>query len=84
MNYEEIMEKVKELVKAKAKKNCCSSCSISCDADLKEQYGIDSLGLTELVFDIEDTFGIQFDGSALSFDNLASVEKISEYVFSKM
>lgn len=81
MCYKETVEKVKELVKAKAKKNVDK---IECDKNLKEQYGIDSIGITELVFDIEDTFGIEFDSSALAFDNLATVKKISDYVSSKL
>ena len=81
MEYEKIVEKVKELVEARAKDNVNT---IACDKNLKEEYGIDSIGITELVFEIEDAFGIQFDNNALVFDNLATVQKISDYVSSKL
>lgn len=81
MSYEEMIEKVKELVKARATKN---SDDIACDKNLKEEYCINSIGITELVFDIEDAFGIQFDSNALAFDNLSCVTKIADYVQRKL
>lgn len=81
MEYDKLIDKVKELVQGRAKKNADK---IETDLNLKEQYGIDSIGITELVFDIEDAFGIQFESNALAFDNLATVTKIADYVASKL
>jgi acyl carrier protein len=42
------------------------------DADL-EGLGVDSLALIEIVFEVEDEFGIEIDGDAARFKTLGDV-----------
>jgi acyl carrier protein len=44
------------------------------DADL-EGLGVDSLALIEIVFEVEDEFGIKIDGDAARFKTLGDVAK---------
>jgi acyl carrier protein len=44
------------------------------DADL-EGLGVDSLALIEIVFEVEDEFGIKIDGDATRFKTLGDVAR---------
>ena len=50
------------------------------DEDLLASGRLDSLGLVELLFFLEQQFGIRVDVGALELDNLRSVEAISRLV----
>lgn len=53
---------------------------VTLDTDLT-QLGIHSLELTEIIFDIEDAFGIEIEMSTVdAWSNLASVRDIVEVV----
>ena len=49
-------------------------------ARLKEDMGLDSLNLVELIVGLEDTFGIQFDESDLDPQEILTVEDLYQLV----
>lgn len=53
------------------------------DASLLDQGIIDSTGVLEVIFFIEDTFGIKVEDSEMLPDNLDSIERISNFVARK-
>jgi acyl carrier protein len=53
------------------------------DASLLERGIIDSTGVLEVIFFIEDTFGIKVEDSEMLPDNLDSIERISNFVARK-
>lgn len=57
--------------------------NIVVDKDLRENYGVDSLILVELLVDIEADFGITFDSEMLSYEHFSTVAALAEYVFDK-
>jgi acyl carrier protein len=66
-------------------KNYCqyNSDHISTDCDLRENYGVDSLILVELLVDIEAVFGITFDSEMLSYEHFSTVASLAEYIYEK-
>lgn len=53
------------------------------DASLLDRGIIDSTGVLEVIFFIEDTFGIKVEDSEMLPDNLDSIERITNYVTHK-
>lgn len=53
-------------------------------SNIKNDHGIDSLKIVNLLFDLEDEFGIIVDQNSMVFDNFATAEKISSYVYQKL
>jgi len=53
------------------------------DASLLDQGIIDSTGVLEVIFFIEETFGIKVEDGEMLPDNLDSVERIANFVTSK-
>ncbi|PWL98740.1 MAG: acyl carrier protein [Clostridiales bacterium] len=54
--------------------------TITAEMELKGDLGIDSLGLVELVVDLEERFNIEFDESDLDPANLKTVGSIYSLV----
>lgn len=81
MNKEEIELKICEMIKERAP---IPSDTIRLDEDLRENYGVDSLVLVELLVEIECEFDITFDSSSLSNEFFSTARTISEYVYQKM
>lgn len=50
------------------------SISVSSEQSFKEELGIDSLTMVELVLAIEEEFGIEFDQSDLTEENLGTTD----------
>jgi acyl carrier protein len=50
------------------------------DASFLEEGIVDSLGITELVFFIEETFGVAVQDEDLTPDNFDSVNKLAHYI----
>jgi acyl carrier protein len=67
-------------------KNYCqyNGDNIAVDNDLRENYGVDSLILVELLVDIEAGFGITFDSEMLSYEHFSTVASLAEYVYGKV
>jgi len=57
--------------------------SLEDSASLLDQGIIDSTGVLEVIFFIEETFGIKVEDSEMLPDNLDSIEKISNFVVRK-
>jgi acyl carrier protein len=53
------------------------------DASLLDRGIIDSTGVLEVIFFIEDTFGIKVEDSEMLPDNLDSIERIANFIVSK-
>jgi len=52
-------------------------------ASLLDQGIIDSTGVLEVIFFIEDTFGIKIEDSEMLPENLDSIEKIANFIARK-
>lgn len=52
----------------------------SADFDLLQAGAIDSLGLTSLIFDLEQCFGVSFNLESLEIDDFRSIASIAELV----
>ncbi|ALG14597.1 acyl carrier protein [Kibdelosporangium phytohabitans] len=55
---------------------------IASDADLVEEYGLDSLQTISFLLGIEDAFDLELDYETLELDHLRSVGQFTEYVTS--
>lgn len=53
---------------------------ISVDADIINEYGIDSLQMISFLLTIEDTFDLVLDYDNLELDNLRSVREFTDFV----
>lgn len=53
------------------------------DASLLDSGIVDSTGMLEVIFFIEETFGIKVDYSEMVPDNLDSIERIASFVSRK-
>jgi acyl carrier protein len=58
--------------------------NVQVDNDLRDNYGVDSIVLVELLVEIEDIFGITFDSSLLTYETFSTVGSISNYVCGKL
>ena len=77
MDNQTIQEKVIEVIKANCQFN---KDEIELDADLRDNYGIDSLSIVNILVDLEDTFNITIDSGLLSYDSFSSTRKIIDYI----
>jgi acyl carrier protein len=75
----EIEERVK-VVLAKVLDNGVSAEEIGPEADLVEQYGLDSLQTITFLLAIEDEFNLELDYPNLQLDDLRSVRQFSSFV----
>ena len=50
------------------------------DADLVDEYGLDSLQMISFLLGIEDTFDLELDYEHLELDHLRSVAQFASYV----
>ena len=57
--------------------------SLEDSASLLDQGIIDSTGVLEVIFFIEETFGIKVEDSEMLPDNLDSIERIANFVAGK-
>jgi acyl carrier protein len=53
---------------------------VSTDADLVEEYGLDSLQMISFLLGVEDEFDVELDYESLDLDHLRSVRQFSEWV----
>lgn len=81
LNNTEITEKVIQTIRETA---TVKVDQIDERADLRTNYGIDSLTFVEVVGLLEQEFNIQFDTAMLMYDNFSTVEKIVQIVLQKM
>lgn len=76
---------IKEQVRAFVTSNfyVADPASLEDGASLLDRGIIDSTGVLEVIFFIEETFGIKVEDSEMLPDNLDSVERISNFVARK-
>lgn len=79
MSTVEIEERVK-VVLAKVLDNGTTAEEIGPEADLVEQYGLDSLQTITFLLAIEDEFDLELDYPQLQLDDLRSVRQFSTFV----
>ncbi|QUQ68346.1 acyl carrier protein [Kutzneria sp. CA-103260] len=53
---------------------------VNTNADLVEEYGLDSLQMISFLLGIEDTFDLELDYENLELDHLRSVAQFASYV----
>ncbi len=81
MQKQEIQSKVCEVVSRLGQFN---NDNVQVDSDLRDNYGVDSIVLVELLVEIEDLFGITFDSSLLTYETFSTVGSISDYVCGRL
>lgn len=81
MQKQEIESKVCEAVSRVAQFN---NDNIEVSSDLRDNYGVDSIVLVELLVELEDIFGITFDSSSLTYDTFSNVNSITDYVYNEL
>lgn len=81
MTKEIIERKICEMIKERAP---IPSDTIRLDEDLRENYGVDSLVLVELLVEIEIAFDITFDSSSLTNEFFSTAGTIADYVYQRM
>jgi acyl carrier protein len=60
--------------------NGMSTEEVGRDADLVEEYGLDSLQMISFLLGIEDTFDLELDYENLELDHLRTVAQFASYV----
>ncbi len=55
---------------------------INYESKLKDDLGIDSFGLVELIFEVKDKFGINIEEQDLK--SIVTVKDVVEYIFNKI
>lgn len=78
MEREEIEKKVCEIIEGKSQFN---GENIRMENDLRENYGIDSIVLVEMLVEMEAVFGITFDSSMLSYEHFSTAKSIVDYIY---
>ncbi|MBU0621589.1 MAG: acyl carrier protein [Gammaproteobacteria bacterium] len=58
--------------------------TLSDDVSLLDRGIIDSTGVLEVIFFIEETFGIKVEDSEMLPDNLDSIDRISNFITRKL
>lgn len=81
MDKKEILSKICELVQTYSQ---FEGDNVQLDGDLKEDYGIDSITLVELLVDIESQFDITFDSSFLTYESFSTAGSIADYIDQKL
>lgn len=81
MDKKEIVSKICELVQTYSQ---FEGDNVQLDGDLKEDYGIDSITLVELLVDIESQFDITFDSSFLTYESFSTAGSIADYIDQKI
>lgn len=76
---------IKEQIRAFVTSNfyVADAATLEDGASLLDQGIIDSTGVLEVIFFIEETFGIKVEDSEMLPDNLDSIERIAKFVASK-
>lgn len=76
---EAVEEKIRTVL-AGVLANGTEPAEVSSDADLVDDYGLDSLQMISFLLGIEDTFGIALDYENLELDHLRSVRQFAAFV----
>ncbi|NUT50031.1 MAG: acyl carrier protein [Saccharothrix sp.] len=74
-----VLRTIKEVL-ASVLANGITADEIADDADLVEEYGLDSLQTISLLLGIEDVFDVELDYDSLDLDHLRSVRRFGEWV----
>lgn len=76
---DEIYAKLKEVL-ASVLLNGTDAADIGTDADLVEDYGLDSLQAISFLLKVEDAFDVELDYEALDLDLLRSLRSFGDWV----
>jgi acyl carrier protein len=79
------MENIKDQVRTFVTSNfyVADPTALKDEASLLDQGIIDSTGVLEVIFFVEETFGIKVEDSEMLPDNLDSIERIANFVSRK-
>jgi acyl carrier protein len=76
---------IDEKLGAIIKENCkFNSDQIQFDLDLRDNYGIDSIVLVEMLVAIEAAFDITIDSNLLTYDCFSTMGKITDYLYQQL
>ena len=78
------MEKLKENVYELVSKVITIDEKINFESNLYNEYGLDSLGVIDLILALEESYGIELSDDDLILDNFESINRISELIHLRM
>ncbi len=81
MTKSEIESKICELVQTYSQ---FDGDNVQLSGDLREDYGIDSIALVELLVDIESQFDVTFDSSFLTYESFSTAGSIADHINEKL
>ncbi len=81
IQMEEIIDRVLDVIRANAVVNMDKVNEYS---KIKDELGIDSVRLINLIVDLEEEFGFKEAGNSLELDNFITVSSIAGYVIKKL
>lgn len=81
MQKEEIVKRIFDILQSRCQFNADN---IKPDVDLRDNYGIDSIALVELLIEIECEFDITIDSNLLTYECFSTADAISNYVLNKL
>lgn len=81
MERQMIEMKIHDLIKNYAQFN---KDTMLVDSDLGDTYGIDSIDLVKILFELENVFQVAVDDHLLTYDNFSTIRKIADYIDGKL
>lgn len=82
MDRDTIIVKVKKIIEKKLKDMNIES--MDENINFLETYNIDSIGLMQIVFNIESEFNIVFEEENLLIENLSTISKLADIISAKV
>jgi acyl carrier protein len=76
---DEVYAKIKNVL-AGVLMNGTEAADVATDADLVEEYGLDSLQAISFLLGLEDAFGIELDYASLNLDLLRSLREFGAWI----
>lgn len=81
MTKKEIESRICELVQTYSQ---FDGDNVQLNGDLREDYGVDSIALVELLVDIESQFDVTFDSSFLTYESFSTAGSIADHINEKL
>jgi acyl carrier protein len=81
LDKQTIETKIHDLIKEFAQFN---KDNLLLDSDLGDTYGIDSIDLVKILFELENVFQVAVDDHLLTYDNFSTIRKIADFIDGKL
>lgn len=81
MNIDEVKKKISTFLIEKLPNH---GLELNNDTDLLNEWFLDSLGVIDTIFFLEETFSLTIKRADINSDNFTSIDTISSYVINKL